>query len=414
MDCKADAYPMTTGEKPELYPVSMLDENVGDYEKAFPVESQYDSIIEIRELPDTDGFYNAAVLYLNGAYYLLGRQIGKAGKENEPDVGSLVLKTLDDDGNIIHSEEVWNPNTENGGREYLLEDARSLTLSDGRAAIGLTYVTREGGDSIPHPAVLIVNSIERLKEVLNDDAVKCLGKIAIKQAFAGQSPDQEAIGDQTTPISESINETNITPIGKNVIAISSRKSLEEDDKHTYSFAFRPEGNINNHRLHVFEHSEDGEVDHRQFIDFPKDIPWAEFRIGTTVPPIWLNENEAIFPIHGSTLVNGKYVYSIGTTRLLRDKDGNLSVDNISQESVINPDLFDGMFDGDKVELHPERRVVYCCGGIPTYDNSGKYNNLKLYVNVGDKRTVEVTMSMAEMVKNWDRGEYTGLELPIVA
>jgi len=343
----------------------MLDENVGDYEKAFPVESQYDSIIEIRELPDTDGFYNAAVLYLNGVHYLLGRQVGKAGSENEPDVGSLVLKTLDDDGNIIHSEEVWNPNTGNGDREYLLEDARALTLSDGRAAIGLTYVTREGEDSIPHPAVLIVNSIERLKKVFDDNAVKCLGKIAIKQAFAGQSPNQEAIGEQTTPISESINETNITPIGKNVIAISSRKSLEEDNKHTYSFAFRPEGNINNHRLHVFEHSEDGEVDH-------------------------------------------------GTTRLLRDKDGNLSVDNISQESVINPDLFDGMFDGDKVELHPERRVVYCCGGIPTYDNSGKYNNLKLYVNVGDKRTVEVTMSMAEMVKNWDRGEYTGLELPIVA
>jgi predicted GH43/DUF377 family glycosyl hydrolase len=373
----------------------------------YSAESQNNTIVKIRELPGTEGFYNAAVLYLNETHYLLGRQVEKAGKEGEPDIGSLVLKTLDGQGDIVFSEEVWRPNKENQDGEYLLEDARALTLSDGRVAIGLTYVTRKGNDYIPHPAVLVVSSIEKLKQDLpNVETIKRIGKIAINQ----KSVDG-VVGDQTTPIGEDIP----IPMGKNVTAIGHNmhadRLMNEVNEHTYSFAFRPEGDDNNHTLQVFEYQEGGEVTHSQYINFPKDISWAEYRIGTTMPPVWLNKNEAIFPIHGIQIVNSKFVYSIGSARLLKDEHGNLSVDNISQNSIINPDSFVGNID-DEVELHGERRVVYCCGGVPTYDDAGRYENLKLYVNVGDKRTVEVTVSIAKMIKDWDRGGYSEELLPI--
>lgn len=133
-----------------------------------------------------------------------------------------------------------------------------------------------------------------------------------------------------------------------------------------------------------------------------NIPWAEYRIGTTMPPIWLNDNEAIFPIHGIQIIDDKYVYSIGMARLLRGEGGELSVDNVSQKSIINPDSFAGEFDSDEIELHSERRVVYCCGGVPIYSDSGELEQLKLYVNVGDKRTVEVTVSVTGIIKSWQR------------
>jgi len=378
------------------------------------LEPLHDAILDIREIPNTEGFYNAAAWegkregIDEGKTYLLGRKVEAAGEDGKPDKGSLVLMTLDAEGIFESFKEVWKPLSD----EHLLEDARALSLPDGRIAFGLTSVVRKGNDYIPHPAVLIVKSPEELAEGLSKlKIIKFLGGVALgktssyerfTEKFAGViSPGLEVIGDmvgdQTTPLGE---DTSISP-GKNVTAIGPDL-----------FAFRQEGDENNHRLRIFKHLEDCTVIDSQYIDFPKDIPWIEYRIGMTMPPIWLNENEAIFPIHGIQRVNGKFVYSIGSARLLRGEDGKLSVDNISQEPIINPDSFVGRLNNNDAELHGERRVVYCCGGIPIYNDSGELERLKLYVNVGDKRTVEVTTSVAEMIKDWRKSELVEETLPV--
>lgn len=340
-------------------------------------EAIKDSIIEIREIPGTDNFYNAAAWQDGDKIHLLGRHVEAAGKYGEPDVGSLVLKTLGQDGNVISSKEVWQP-SEDG--DHLLEDARAMPLFDGRIAFGITAVDR---NKTPHPAVLIISTEELTNGSLpKPKIIEIMGE-----------------GDQTTPLGENISQL----AGKNVTAISSNL-----------FAFRPEGDNNNHQLRVFQYNEDGGVSHQQYINFPKDIPWAKWRMGTTMPPIWINDNEAIFPIHGINRVADKYVYSIGSARLVKDENGVLSVDNISSESLINPDSFAGMYDNDEVELHNERRVVYCCGGIPIKDASGELERLKLYVNVGDRRTVEVTVPIAALTKGWISHPTAEQPLPQVA
>jgi len=395
----------TTVDKPELHSFSVPVE-INTEQSSLELEPLHEAILDIREVPNTEGFYNAAAWegkregIDKGKTYLLGRKVEEAGEKGKPDKGSLVLMTLDPEGNFESSKEVWRARSE----EQLLEDARALQLPDGRIVFGLTSVVHKDNDYIPHPAVLTIKSPEELSEGLSKlKIVKFLGGVALGQNYVGQRFTEKfaeerssalevidgIVGDQTTPLGE---DTGISP-GKNVTAISPEL-----------FAFREEGDKNNHRLRVFKHQEDGGVVDSQYIDFPKDIPWIEHRIGTTMPPIWLNDNEAIFPIHGIQMINDKFVYSIGSARLLRGEDGKLSVDNISQEPIINPDSFVGRFNGDDVELHGERRVVYCCGGIPIYNDSGELEKIKLYINVGDKRTVEVTTSVAEMTKDWRKNE----------
>lgn len=362
------------------------------------VESLSETIEKIREIPGTDGFYNAAAWEIDNQTYLLGRKVEVAGGQGEPDVGSLVLITLNEKGDISSSEKVWEH--ESGGPS--LEDVRALPLLDGRISLGLTYVTCDNGNHIPHPAVMTIESIEDLKEGLSQlKVIRYLGKTAFIQTYVGQvaidnmtqktSPDIEVIngvvGDQATPLGEDSGGLE----GKNVTSI---------DPNLY--AFRPEGDINNHRLQVFDYNHEAKAHHKQYIDFPTDIPWGEYKMGTTMPPIWINKNEAVFIIHGIKIINNKYVYSIGTARMLRDDEGNLSVDNVSQKSIINPDSFVGNLNSDEVELHGERRVVYCCGGIPITGKDGELDHIKLYVNVGDKRTVEVTVSASKIINNWDR------------
>lgn len=426
MNYETDRFVAVVDKKPECELFNMpVKENA---DPSSP-ESLNGAIVEIREIPGTESFYNAAAWKVDGETYLLGRQVDKAGGKGYPDVGSLVLLTLGQDGKIESSKEIWKPKY----GEHLLEDARVTLLptrdienddaqsitAKSKVIIGFTAVDHVGNDHIPYPAVFITDT-EKLKEGMfsRPRVIKnMMSRTALRRLVSaledgyyesteGTLLEPEVIealgrGDQTTPLGEDINISK----GKNVTAIGPNL-----------FAFRPEGDINNHRLQVFEYQqENSEVTHKQYIDFSKDIPpWAEWRAGTTMPPVWLNENEAVFPIHGIKIVDGKYVYSIGTSRLKRDEDGTLSIDNISREPIIDPDLFVGMFNDDEVELHPERRVVYCCGGVPIYDDSGKLENLKLYVNVGDKRTVEVTVAVAKLIEGWQRDETIEQEIIVAA
>ena len=116
-----------------------------------------------------------------------------------------------------------------------------------------------------------------------------------------------------------------------------------------------------------------------------------------MPPIWLNQEEALFIIHGISIVKVKgkatYVYSIGRAKLTR-KNNKFSV-VVAPEPILTSDNFINN-DGTPMvaELHPKlRRVVYSCGGII---KRNKQDALYLYVNVGDRTTFEVEFSLKEL------------------
>lgn len=350
--------PVSTGEQSEIPTPKPLDSIENSPETGAVV-------MEIREIAGTDNFYNAAAWEEDGKKYLFGRQVVKAGGIGEPDVGTLVLKTLNLDGNIVASQEIWKP----GDTEYLLEDPRALPLRNGKIAFGLTAVDHVGDAYVPYPAVLTASTQELLNRSMKPTVIRSMGS-----------------GDQTAPIGE-----HSKLIGKNMTGFGSNL-----------FVYRPENS--NHSLRLFEY-QDGkdEVKHIQNIDFPTNIPWAELKIGTTIPPIWLNNQEAILLLHGIKEVDEVLVYSIGSARLLRDQRGTYTVDNITSKPIIHPDLFIEPQNNGEVELHAERRVVYLCGALAVYNSEGKVDEIEAYPNIGDKRTAKVTLSATAIIEGWERG-----------
>lgn len=295
--------------------------------------------------------YNLAVWQKSSedSLYLIGREVTEPGKEGEPDTGILKLFEVATDGSIIQEKVIWKPIYDG----INLEDPRALELPHENLNIGLTAVLRnKKGSPVPFPAIVKIDSLNFWKHELPP--------LLIIDTFG---PGK-----------------NLTPI----------------DSHTY--LFRPDTANYNHKLLVFSM-------HLQIpkkltdIDFPTYLPWASWRIGTTMPPIWISPTEALFIIHGISLqkIAGKekYVYSIGRAKLTR-QDNNYQV-KIAPEPILTPDDF---LDKKGVplveELHPElRRVVYSCGGVIKKQTP---NKLSLYVNVGDRTTFEVEFSLKELKK----------------
>ncbi len=324
------------------------------------LEKPGEAIIEDIHLVDgPPGFYNAAAWKWKDVTYLLGRQVEKAGGEGEPDAGLLVLLTLNSDGSVASTREVWRPQE----NQPLLEDSRALVLPDGSLSVGLTYVVHEGDRVIPHPAILVIRP--------EDDVAESLCKpIEITHIRIE---------------GESLEEAGKVPEGKNVTPLGENM-----------YAFRPEGDKNNFRLQVFKYQEgklEGEAEHVQYIQFPENIPWATWRMGTTMPPIWISEREAIFPVHGITKEHDIYVYSIGFAKLRKADDGTLSITDVRRKPIIGPDNFPPPEDGSSAELHNNRRVTYCCGGVPVFDKDKTLTHIRFFINVGDKRTFEVLVAM---------------------
>lgn len=293
--------------------------------------------------------YNLAAWqnHKGNSVYFIGREVVKAGTKGEPDNGILKLFEADSEGKITHERLIWK-STFDG---INLEDPRALELPNENLLIGLTAVLRnKKGQPMPFPAIIKIDSHSSWNEELPPFLV-------ISTFGPGK---------------------NITPI----------------DNHT--FLFRPDAKKYHHKILVFSL-------HRQVpekltdIDFPKNLPWAKWRIGTTMPPIWLNEHEALFIIHGITIqeINGvpKYVYSLGRAKLTRK--GNEFKVKVAREPILSPDDFlDTKGQPLVKELHPGlRRVIYSCGGII---KKGKEDTLALYVNVGDRTTYEVEFSMEEL------------------
>lgn len=277
----------------------------------------------------------------------IGREVIAAGEMGEPDTGILKLFEISKDGTIKHERVIWKPLYEG----INLEDPRALQLPNENLIIGLTCVLRnKNGQPIPFPAIVKIDYLNSWKQNLPPFLV-------IDTFGPGK---------------------NITPI----------------DNSTY--LFRPDNADYNHKILVFSlHSQVPEK--LDDIEFPLDLPWAKWRIGTTMPPIWLTPDEALFIIHGITIQNidgkDKYIYSIGRAKLIR-KDNKFKV-VVAPDPILTPDDF---LNNEGIplvkELHPdERRVVYSCGGIIKKHNE---NSLSLYVNVGDRTTFEVDFSLKEL------------------
>ncbi len=282
-----------------------------------------------------------------GSIFFIGREVTAAGVDGEPDNGVLKLFEVNSDGVTVQERLIWKPLFDG----INLEDPRALEIANEHLVIGLTAVLRDKtGKPIPFPAIIKIDSHNTWQHELPPFLI-----------ISSFGPGK-----------------NITPI----------------DNTTY--LFRPDGSEHNHKLLVFSL-------HRQVaeqiseIEFPKNLPWAQWRMGTTMPPTWLNENEALFIVHGISMmqVNGKekYVYSLGRAKLSR-RNNTFTV-TVAPDPILTPDDF-VREDGTPLvnELHPElRRVVYSCGGII---NKDKPDTLTLYVNVGDRTTFEVGFSLKEL------------------
>ncbi|MFZ2206138.1 MAG: hypothetical protein WA061_00835 [Microgenomates group bacterium] len=282
--------------------------------------------------------------------YFIGREVVHAGTIGEPDTGILKLFEVGVNGEIIQEKIIWKPLYDG----INLEDPRALELPNENLIIGVTAVLRDKmGRPVPFPAIVKIDSINSWNAELPP--------FLIIDTFG---PGK-----------------NLTPI----------------DNVTY--LFRPETNQYHHKLLVFSlHSQIPEK--LCDIEFPSDLPWASWKIGTTMPPIWLSPNEALLIIHGMSMemVNGreKYIYSIGRAKLTRKQ--NIFQIQVAPEPILTPDNFlnsDGLPMVE--ELHPElRRVVYSCGGII---KKNAKDTLSLYVNVGDRSTFEVGFSLEELKKD---------------
>ena len=272
---------------------------------------------------------------------LVGREVVAPGIPGEPDIGTLVLVELDPEGNTIHERVIWEPKYES----LYLEDPRAFETTSGKIVIGLTALLRTKTDYEPFPALVFVD--QKWKEELPP--------ITLIQTFGSGK--------------------NLTPIGDN------------------AYLFRPNAFEYHHQLLLFRLA-NGIPRKIKDIIFPTDIPWAKWRLGTTIPPLWLPSGEGILFIHGINHEADKYLYSIGVAKLTPQTDGGFTV-KVHPDALITPDTF---IDGDGyslvTELRPsERRVVYACGGGVKRDQPGQ---IILYVNVGDKTTFEVMLDRLKL------------------
>lgn len=309
------------------------------------------NITQIKEIfPDNQvARYNLAAWQKkdSDSVVFIGREVGEAGKNGEPDMGILKLFETNESGAIVHERVLWKPDFEGMN----LEDPRALELSNENLVIGLTAVLRDKkGNPLPFPAIVKIDSHNTWQQEL-------------------------------PPI------LTITTFG-------SGKNLTPIDNTT--FLFRPDSPEYSHKILVFSLHKQVPVKSTDII-FPTDLPWAKWKIGTTMPPIWINPEEALFIIHGITiqLIDGieKYVYSIGRAKLTKKGDDYSVI--VSREPILTPDNF-MQKDGKPLvsELHPDlRRVVYSCGGII---KRKKQDTLSLYVNVGDRTTYEVEFPLKEL------------------
>lgn len=279
----------------------------------------------------------------NNNIFLITREIERKSRGDEPDFTNLILVELDKNLELLNESVIWEARSES----LYLEDPRALALKNNSVTIGLTSLLRgANGEYIPYPAVTRLNG---------HDWRDILPAVTIIESFGP--------GKNTTPVEEDI------------------------------FFFRKNGKQNTHNLTVFSlfNMVPREM---QSLKFPTDLPWAQLRIGTGMPPLWIEPNKALMIFHGITIIEGKYVYNLGRAALIKEK-GKYSI-KIDKKPLLTPEFFRDQNGNYLVEeLHPFRKVVYCCGGVLKPSDP---NILVLFVNVGDMNTLLVEYPIKELTK----------------
>lgn len=275
---------------------------------------------------------------------LIGREVAEPVSETTPDLGRLVLFEIDEDNRIIHDRVLW----ESLFSSLYLEDPRALVHDDGKITIGLTALLRGDGRYYAFPALVRIQS----------------GAAAWK----GELPPICIIHAYGTG-------KNLTPVKENL------------------FLFRPEKKEYHHKL-LFFNLDDDDPSSTHDVNFPTDLDWALWRIGTTTPPVWIDKKNALLIIHGINIQDGKYIYSIGRARMYLD-EGTYKV-KVHKKPFITPHTFTENGKPMVKELHPKlRKVVYACGGIIKKQDS---RHLYLFVNVGDTTTFEVKIVLSDLMR----------------
>lgn len=292
-------------------------------------------------IPGLERHFNAGAWRgSDGNTVLLARYAKESSDEGKPDIGSMVITTLEevktDLSRVLSRKEVWNPQN----KDSLIEDARSIVLSDQRVLIGLTSVEQApNADWIPYPAFHYLTSTDEIPEITRPFRV-------VKEFGPGK---------------------NMTPL----------------DSET--FLFRQEGEENNHKLLVVKWNEtENTVLPDGVLEFPTDLNWASYRTGTAMPPIWVNDEEALMIFHGIRIdADDRYIYSAGLAKLIRDH-GKLRIEDVYKYPILQPDDFNSINQDPISELHSNRRVVYICGGVIEQVQGVK--KLVVFPNKGDIRT----------------------------
>ncbi len=272
----------------------------------------------------------------SGVIHLLARHINGKGGVMMPDWGGLELLSFDNNRQLVDQRIVW----EGKGNELNLEDARATVSADRRVLVGLTAVVEEGEHFIPYPAFSAFKE-ERLENLV---IAKNLGP------------------------------------GKNITSLTEdawvyRKAIDDFSLTVVSWDGKTATPMGDLTLNPIPH-------------------WATEKIGTTMPPIWINEHEALFLLHGVSKIGDMYHYALGRAKLVREG-------RAFRISLVDPKPFLTTEDLAETstalgirERHEFRRVVYCCGGIL------QKKELSLFVNIGDSTTVEVVYPLEELTRGW--------------
>ena len=276
--------------------------------------------------------------------FLVRHMNGKGGKHT-PDWGRLELLSLDTLGHYVEGHVVW----EGDGSALNLEDPRARISTDGRVLLGLTAVVQKETEFIPYPAICMLPSVH------------WQGKLENLKVATYLDP-----GKNMTPLTDT------------------------------AWVYRKE--TDNFILTVVNW--DGKISKVTGSIRLDSVPfWATHKIGTTMPPIWMTENEALFILHGVSKIGDMYHYALGRARLVRNGDMFTILDVDPKPFLTPDDVAQTALTLNIQERHQFRRVVYCCGGI-VRGTTDQTKELSLYVNIGDSQTVEVVYPLSELTKGW--------------
>lgn len=288
--------------------------------------------MRIEQLEGLNNRFNGGVWQTEeGTTRLLLRHVEKPGEDGEPDRGDLVMVEL------RGQEKIWERVVWSSQPNLNLEDPRVIRSGKGSLLVGLTAVVTEDGKHTPYPAFV----------KMDEDLEGYLPPVYIAKSLGP--------GKNTTPINGT------------------------------EFFFRPEDQT--HKLRVVSWDNQNAPIVESEIVFDPIPPWAEYKIGTTFPPIWQNQERGLMFLHGISVKDGIYDYAL-TPALLNRHNGGYRVTMADKPIITSNQLQENGHDSQ--ELHPNRRAVYLCGAVQNGEQ------LELYVDSGDTKTVRVTNSLQEL------------------